>query len=69
VEDRTGLTGRYDWDLTFDPRPLSVNADSPSPSGPSLLAAIEQQWGLKVEAAKGKVEFLVIDAVDTSSDV
>jgi len=63
VEDRTGLTGRYDWDLTFDPRPLSVIADSSSPNGPSLLAAIEQQLGLKVEAAKGKVEFLVIDAV------
>ena len=63
VEDRTALTGRFDWDLMFDPRPLSANADSPS-AGPPLLAAIEQQLGLRVEAAKGKVEFLVIDSIE-----
>jgi len=64
VQDRTGLTGRYDWDLTFDPRPLSAAPNAPSPTGPPLLAAIEQQLGLKVESAKGTAEFLVIDSVE-----
>lgn len=64
VEDRTGLTGRYDWDLTFDARPLSVHADSSSPTAPTLLAALEKQLGLKVERAKGKVEIFVIDRVE-----
>jgi bla regulator protein blaR1 len=64
VQDRTGLTGRYDWDLTFDPRPLSAAPNAPSPTGPPLLAAIEPQLGLKVESAKGTAEFLVIDSVE-----
>jgi len=63
VQDRTGLTGRYDWDLTFDPRPLSAAPNAPPPTGPPLLTAIEQQLGLKVESAKGTAEFLVIDSV------
>ena len=63
VEDRTGLEGRYDWDV-IEPIPGSVDPNSPSPSGPALLIAeVERQLGLKVEAARGKVEFLVIDSV------
>lgn len=64
VEDRTGLTGRYDWDLTYDARPLSVSANAPSPTGPPLLVALEQQLGLKLESGKGRVEFLVVDSVE-----
>jgi len=64
VEDRTGLTGRYDWDLTYDPRPLSVSANAPSPTGPPLLVALEQQLGLKLESGKGRVEVLVVDSVE-----
>lgn len=64
VQDRTGLTGRYDWELAFDPRPLSVSANAPSPTGPPLLTAMEQQLGIRVERTRGPVEFLVIDAVE-----
>ena len=64
VEDRTGLTDRYDWDLTYDARPLSVSANAPSPTGPPLLVALEQQLGLKLESGKGRVEFLVVDSVE-----
>ena len=64
VDDRTGLTGRYDWDLTYDARPLSASANAPSPTGPPLSVALEQQLGLKLESGKGRIEFLVVDNVE-----
>jgi uncharacterized protein (TIGR03435 family) len=67
VEDRTGLTGRYDWDLAYDARPLSVSANASSPTGPPLLVALQQQLGLKLESGKGRVEFLVVDNVELPS--
>jgi uncharacterized protein (TIGR03435 family) len=33
-------------------------------AGPDLLAAVRQQLGLKLEAAKGPVEVLVIDHLE-----
>jgi uncharacterized protein (TIGR03435 family) len=63
IEDRTGLIGRYDWDV-IEPTPRSVDPNAPSPSGPAILIAeLERQLGLKVEEARGQVEFLVIDSV------
>ena len=63
IEDRTGLTGRYDWDV-IEPTPASADPNA-SLSGPALfITELERQLGLKVEAAKGKVEFLVIDSVE-----
>jgi uncharacterized protein (TIGR03435 family) len=64
VEDRTGLTGRYDWDLVYDGRPLSASPNAPAPTSPPLLVALEQQLGLKLESGKGRIEFLVVDNVE-----
>jgi uncharacterized protein (TIGR03435 family) len=71
VLDRTGLSGRWDAQIDFVPTFLSgPNADSapiPNPaadSGPSMLSAMRDQLGLKLESARGKVEYLVIDRVE-----
>ena len=61
VLDQTGLTGAYDWKLDWDPDP---NADS---TLPSLLTALQEQLGLKLEAQKGPMETLVIDSVERPS--
>ena len=71
VVDRTGLSGRYDFDLEFTPGETLFSGalgrgsdDSPKPG---LFAALQQQHGLRLEAAKGLVDVLVIDRVERPS--
>jgi uncharacterized protein (TIGR03435 family) len=63
VQDRTGLSGRYNWELTFDravrPQASSQPATSSSDT-PLLTTALQEQLGLKIEPARGFVEVLVI---------
>ena len=69
VVDRTGLTGMWDFELTFaaeprGPLPPGVQLPPVDPNAPSLFTAIQEQLGLKLEATKGPVEVLVVDSVD-----
>lgn len=62
VHDRTGLSGLYDWELTFE-RPGRGVASAPSTSdSPALTTALQEQLGLKLESTRGPVEVLVIDS-------
>jgi uncharacterized protein (TIGR03435 family) len=65
VVDRTGLTGLWDFELTFTPegRGGPPGADTPVDTGPSLFTAVQEQLGLKFEATKGPVEVWVIDSI------
>jgi len=76
VLNRTGVSGEYDVQInsTPDSGPCRVPADSQGgsvatdPSSlPSLYTAVQQQLGLKLEAAKGPVEFLIVDRVERPS--
>jgi len=74
VEDKTGLTGEYDWTLKWTPAPMdsssSVEGAAPpagDPSTPSLFTALQEQLGLKVEPQKDAVDILVIDHVEQPS--
>ena len=60
VQDRTGLSGLYDWEMTYDRggRPVPT----PPSDSPSLMIALQEQLGLKLEAARRPVEILVIDS-------
>jgi uncharacterized protein (TIGR03435 family) len=60
VLDRTGIKGEFDFKLDYA---IDDNPDS----GPSIFSAIQEQLGLKLEAAKGPVETLVIDHVERPS--
>jgi len=75
VVDRTGLTGAFDLEFTFDAsRPFPgagpgggfpIQPGGPADSdAPSLFTALEEQLGLKLEAQTGPVEVLVIDHVE-----
>jgi uncharacterized protein (TIGR03435 family) len=75
VIDKTNLNGRFDirlqWTPDLEDNPLSPAGDLlPPASGdaPSIFVAIQEQLGLKLEAAKGPVEFLVIDHVEKPSE-
>lgn len=67
VEDRTGLTGRYDIKLKMmQPEPPA--ADGTQDQEPSIFTVVQEQLGLKLESAKGIVETLVIDHVERPSE-
>jgi len=64
ILDRSGLTGTYDLDIKFDPRPLDAAAGVEASADSTwswLNTALQTQLGLKLEATKGAVEVLVID--------
>ena len=59
----TGLDGLYAFTLNWVPDNGQPADDS---SGPSMAEALQEQLGLKLEAAKGPVELLVIDKAEKS---
>lgn len=74
VVDRTGLTGRYDFTLTWTPDETQFASMGvkvpPAPAdakAPGLFTAIQEQLGLKFEPAKAPVDVIVIDRVDRPS--
>jgi uncharacterized protein (TIGR03435 family) len=68
VIDKTGLMGNYDFLLKYKGRwERDRNADDLDPM-PPMDRALQEQLGLKVEAAKGPVKVLVIDHIDRPSE-
>jgi len=77
VRDKTGLTGRYDFALKLDLRmtlelarkmganiPPEAEARLPPSDGSSLMTALNEGLGLKLESIKGAVDVTVIDSVE-----
>jgi uncharacterized protein (TIGR03435 family) len=74
VADRTGLSGRFDFELQWTPdglpqrapgtpsdQPLRVNGHEVDPNGPSIFTALREQLGLALDSRNGPVDVLVID--------
>ena len=68
VVDKTGLSGLYDWTLHWTPWQDLSSGELSDSKGPSLFTALQEQLGLKLEPAKGKVEVVVIDHIDSPSE-
>jgi uncharacterized protein (TIGR03435 family) len=69
VVDKTGLAGRYDFNLEWTPDDTQFDGRLPpslttSGEKPDLVAALEAQIGLKLETSRGSVDVIVIDSVD-----
>jgi uncharacterized protein (TIGR03435 family) len=64
VENKTGLTGVYDFTLRYE----ASDPPPPDSTAPSIYTALEEQLGLKLESAKGPVKVLVIDHVERPSE-
>jgi uncharacterized protein (TIGR03435 family) len=63
VIDKTGLTARYDIELTWSPSELEGprSANTEVLSAPSLFTALQEQLGLRLESAKVPAEYLIVD--------
>jgi len=80
VIDRTGLTGKYDFELKWTPDagqeigppgglpPGVVPPPPPDPNGPTIFTALQEQLGLRLESAKGPMEMIVVDRVEKPSE-
>lgn len=66
VIDRTGLSGTYDFVLRWTPENFQNTAGNAGPSrdGTLIFTALQEQLGLKLEAQRGPVEFLIVDKVE-----
>ena len=67
VLDRTGLNGSFDADLTFTPDNPTVDSAN-APNAPSLMTAIREQLGLRLESTRAPVDVLVIDRVQPPTE-
>ena len=77
IRDKTGLTGRYDFDMKLDLQallamaqgmgmnvPAGAAANIPQSDGSSLMTALNEQLGLKLDSVRAPVDVLVIDSVE-----
>lgn len=64
IVDETGLTGRYDVVLQWDPK------DEPEPNStePSMYVALDEQLGLHLKPVKTTVGTIVIDHLEMPSE-
>jgi uncharacterized protein (TIGR03435 family) len=76
VRDKTGLTGRYDFTMKLDlqmvlalAKKMGANvpaaaANIPQSDGSSLMTALNDQLGLKLDSARAPSTVVVIDSVE-----
>ncbi len=64
VIDKTGLTGSYDFDLQYAPG----NPPPADATDPSILTAVQEQLGLKLEPVKASFPVIVIAHAERASE-
>jgi uncharacterized protein (TIGR03435 family) len=64
VVDRTGLSGTFDFDLRYANDSVRAAAPDPTQVVPDVFTALQEQLGLKLESARGPVEYLVIERIE-----
>jgi uncharacterized protein (TIGR03435 family) len=71
VVDKTGLQGRYDFDLQWAPDETQFGGEVPvapaNAASPPFFTAIREQLGLRLVATRGQAEALVIDHAERPS--
>lgn len=68
VVDKTGLSGKFDFDLEWAPDETQFGGDVPVASSdanqPPFFKAVQEQLGLRLEATRGPVAALVVDTAE-----
>jgi uncharacterized protein (TIGR03435 family) len=74
VIDKTGLPGSYDVDLQYLPEGVHLagrdggGGPEVSPDCADLFSALPKQLGLRLESAKGPVEYLVVEHAEKPTE-
>jgi uncharacterized protein (TIGR03435 family) len=76
VVDKTGLTGGYDFELTYAPEglgglpvpPNGVPLHEGAPNAPTIFTALQEQLGLKLDPRRATVDVLVIDSIEKPAE-
>jgi bla regulator protein BlaR1 len=70
VIDKTGLTGKYTFELKWAASLPSAAPSSmaPDPDEGSIFTALQEQLGLRLESQKGPVRVLVVDRAERPSE-
>lgn len=61
VVDNTGLHGEYDFRVEW------TTDEARGALGPSIFTALQEQLGLRLDATKGPIDFIVIDQAEKAS--
>lgn len=73
VQDRTSLTGAFDFTLSWTPDAIPPGFDKKAgalrlppidANGPSLFTAVQDQLGLKLDPQKASVDMLIVDRAE-----
>ena len=69
VIDKTGLSGRFAFTLVWTPERFPQEPPPPGippidPNGPSLVTALQEQLGLKIQPARSRMDVVVIDSIE-----
>jgi uncharacterized protein (TIGR03435 family) len=76
VVDKTNIKGNFNFALDWTPDEREAGMpggegsgpqSAPESTGPSFFTALKQQLGLKLVAAKGPVEVMVVDRAEKAS--
>ena len=66
IEDRTGLTGNYEYRLVYQPD--TGRPPDPGDERPNVFTALQEQLGLKLEPARGFVSVLIVDHIERPTE-
>lgn len=71
VLDRTGLTGRFDFELMWAPDEFQYPGRATptgNPGGPSIFTAFQEQLGLQLRSVKARAEVLIIERIQRPTE-
>ena len=67
IVDQTGLSGRYDFKLSWTPDDIQAGQPEAEHPAPPLFTALQEQLGLKLSATKTTTEIYVVEHIEKPS--
>lgn len=68
VVDKTGLSGRFNFELDWKPDALEGKPEASNDDRPTIFTALQEQLGLHLESAKIPVQTIVIEKAEIPGD-